>query len=208
LRDLDRLLEPLLALARRRELTSYPAQLGLVVCLSVSMDDRESLLRDSLTEVSLSPVFGTGFASFGRIDPDVGARAVKATNRTTHVYYLTILWKGGVIFFVPYMALMVALWVPAVRRLWAAWREGTGLKVGGSFFCGGPSLPSPSPDHLGFFFVPSAYVRLLHSGAPAEPTVMLSWARFVPRFLFGTRMPGRFFGESHPHSAPRFQRTF
>jgi hypothetical protein len=89
---------------------------------------RESLLEDSLTEVLHSPIFGTGFASFGRIDPNAGAREVKATNRTTHVYYLTILWKGGVIFFVPYMALMVAFWMPAVRRLRAAVGEGAGVK--------------------------------------------------------------------------------
>jgi len=89
---------------------------------------RESILQDSLTEVSLSPIFGTGFASFGRIDPDVGARDVKATIRTTHVYYLTILWKGGVIFFVPYMALLIALWLPALRRLRAALRERAGVR--------------------------------------------------------------------------------
>ena len=84
---------------------------------------RESILQDSLAEVSRSPIFGTGFASFGRIDPNVGARDVKAAIRTTHIHYLTILWKGGVIFFVPYMALLIALWMPAFRRLWAALRE-------------------------------------------------------------------------------------
>src|SRR5262249_10212837 len=76
---------------------------------------RQTLLHDSLTEVSHSPIFGTGFASFGRIDPDVGARATTAANRTTHIYYLTILWKGGVIFFLPFMALIVGLWMPGVR---------------------------------------------------------------------------------------------
>ncbi len=36
-------------------------------------------------------------------------------NRTTHIHYLTILWKGGILFFVPYMALIGAFWLHAVR---------------------------------------------------------------------------------------------
>jgi hypothetical protein len=76
---------------------------------------RESLLEDSLTEVARSPLVGNGFASFGRIDPDVGARSVKSRNRTTHIHYLTMLWKGGALFFVPYMTLMVAFWSRAIR---------------------------------------------------------------------------------------------
>ena len=63
---------------------------------------RTSLLQDAVGEVVRSPVFGNGFASFNRIDPNIGGRSKRSGNRTTHVHYLTILWKGGLLFFLPY----------------------------------------------------------------------------------------------------------
>jgi hypothetical protein len=76
---------------------------------------RESLLEDSVADIKLSPIFGNGFASFGRVDPQVGERSVRSGNRTTHVQYLTALWKGGLLFFLPYMALLGAFWLRAIR---------------------------------------------------------------------------------------------
>jgi O-antigen ligase len=76
---------------------------------------RASLLEDSLADIKKSPLFGNGFGSFTRVDPSVGLRSVLSGNRTTHIQYLTALWKGGVLFFLPYMALLGAFWLRAIR---------------------------------------------------------------------------------------------
>jgi hypothetical protein len=76
---------------------------------------RMSLLEDALQEIALSPIFGNGFAAYNRIDPGVGWRSRFSGSRTTHIHYLTVLWKGGVLFFLPYMALLGAFWLEAVR---------------------------------------------------------------------------------------------
>ncbi len=78
---------------------------------------RESLLQDAVADIRMSPIFGNGFGSFGRVDGNVGRRSVVSGNRTTHIQYLTALWKGGVLFFVPYMALLSAFWVRAIRAV-------------------------------------------------------------------------------------------
>ena len=120
---------------------------------------RESLLQDSLREVSSSPIVGNGFASFGRIDRAIALRSARVGNRTTHVQYLTILWKGGVVFFIPYMGLLAAYWLRAIRGMQAA-RSPEGILV-----CAGllflftilsltwDILLVPSAGALGFFLL-------------------------------------------------------
>lgn len=118
---------------------------------------RDIILRDALMEVRMSPIFGTGFASFGRIHP--GATAVSRRNRTTHVHYLTVLWKGGVIFLVPYIVLLAALWRPAVRASLAVMKEevlflGFGLVFLFTVFAvSWDILLVPSAGALGFFIL-------------------------------------------------------
>lgn len=95
---------------------------------------RMSLIEDAVQEIALSPLFGTGFASYNRVDPKVGERSKQSGNRTTHIHYLTILWKGGVLFFVPYMALMGAFWISAVRGSLPRVPEGVGFLLAGLLF--------------------------------------------------------------------------
>ena len=95
---------------------------------------RKSLLEDALQEVALSPIFGTGFASYNRIDPSVGQRSRLSGNRTTHVHYLTILWKGGVLFFLPYMVLVGAFWSEALRGARARITAGVAFLFAGLVF--------------------------------------------------------------------------
>lgn len=70
---------------------------------------RTILWKAALKEVVHSPIFGNGFAGYGRFYP-----VVTGTNTTAHCYYLTILWKGGIVFVVPF-AFFIAL---AFRRAW------------------------------------------------------------------------------------------
>ena len=95
---------------------------------------RKSLLEDALHEIALSPIFGNGFASYNRIDPGVGLRSRLSGNRTTHVHYLTILWKGGVLFFLPYMALLGAFWLQAGRGSLPAMTAGVAFLLAGLVF--------------------------------------------------------------------------
>lgn len=120
---------------------------------------RESLLADSLMEVRRSPIFGNGFGSFGRVDPTLGVRSLLSGNRTTHVQYLTILWKGGLIFFVPYMALILAFWRRAIRAAQPDWREDV-VMIGAGLVClftilafSWDILLVPSAGALGFFLL-------------------------------------------------------
>jgi hypothetical protein len=120
---------------------------------------RESLLSDSLAEVRRSPIFGNGFGSFGRVDPNLGMRSLLSGNRTTHVQYLTILWKGGLIFFVPYMALIIEFWRRAIRAAQPDWREDA-VMIGAGLVClftilalSWDILLVPSAGALGFFLL-------------------------------------------------------
>lgn len=71
---------------------------------------RTTLWRAAIRDVRHSPVFGNGFAGFGQFFPVTDAEG----NTTAHCYYLTILWKGGIIFAVPFVA-FIGL---AFRRAW------------------------------------------------------------------------------------------
>ncbi|WP_434572695.1 O-antigen ligase family protein [Pseudomonas sp. Z3-8] len=69
---------------------------------------RIELIVAGLKEVSVSPVIGNGFGSYGRYGDSANeqSKGLKA-NSSTHVYYLTLLWKGGVIFFIPFIAMIL-----------------------------------------------------------------------------------------------------
>lgn len=72
---------------------------------------RTTLWQAAIADLKHSPFFGNGFAAFGRFFPAPNAEG----NTTTHFYYLTIPWKGGVIFAVPFFA-FIGL------ALYSAWR--------------------------------------------------------------------------------------
>ncbi|MBK0060632.1 O-antigen ligase family protein [Pseudomonas sp. S44] len=76
---------------------------------------RLELAIESVTEVSKSPVVGNGFSGYGRLRDD--ATPLKGSiseNSSTHIYYLTLLWKGGLLFFIPFMIMLMM----AFHRLW------------------------------------------------------------------------------------------
>jgi len=78
---------------------------------------RIEIWRDSFREVAASPIVGNGFGSFGRVVREVGPWYELTGIRTPHLHYLTIVWKGGVLFFVPYMALLTVFWLRAARAI-------------------------------------------------------------------------------------------
>ena len=74
---------------------------------------RIDLWREVASEVGESPIVGNGFSGFGRFSPpDVETGG----NTTAHNYYLNLLWKGGLLFFIPFAAF-------CLMALWRAWEE-------------------------------------------------------------------------------------
>lgn len=76
---------------------------------------RVELAIAGANEVIKSPFIGNGFSSYGRYDGP-GASKILAANTSTHVYYLTLIWKGGIIFLIPFVAMLLL-------NLVAAWRN-------------------------------------------------------------------------------------
>jgi hypothetical protein len=67
---------------------------------------RVELAIEGVREVVNSPIIGNGFSNYGRYD-GASASKILAANTSTHVYYLTLIWKGGIIFFVPFIAMLL-----------------------------------------------------------------------------------------------------
>lgn len=67
---------------------------------------RIELAVAGVKEVIASPVIGSGFDGYGRYATEPLSEGLQA-NTSTHVYYLTLLWKGGIIFFIPIVAMIL-----------------------------------------------------------------------------------------------------
>ncbi|MDQ3202746.1 MAG: O-antigen ligase family protein [Pseudomonadota bacterium] len=67
---------------------------------------RIQLAVAGVNEVSESPIIGNGFGGYGRYTAEGITPGLEA-NSSTHVYYLTLLWKGGLIFFIPFVAMIL-----------------------------------------------------------------------------------------------------
>jgi hypothetical protein len=67
---------------------------------------RITLAKIAVDEFLSSPIIGTGFSPFGRYHPVDPYLKLSAT---THVYYLTILWKGGLLFGIPFLAFLALI---------------------------------------------------------------------------------------------------
>ncbi|MGE8101949.1 O-antigen ligase family protein [Pseudomonas fluorescens] len=67
---------------------------------------RIELAVEGFKEVLKSPFAGNGFSGYGRYSVGDHSRSL-AENTSTHIYYLTLLWKGGLIFFAPFIAMLV-----------------------------------------------------------------------------------------------------
>lgn len=78
---------------------------------------RDQLLKAAWADIRANPVFGTGFS--GRIRANEPTYAREAVNSSTHIYYLTLLWKGGLLFALPLLILLLL----QVKRLCQQRRE-------------------------------------------------------------------------------------
>ncbi|THF54760.1 O-antigen ligase family protein [Ollibium composti] len=90
---------------------------------------RLTLWTEATSEIVESPIVGTGFSQWGRYSP---APIEVTPNSGTHIYYLTYLWKGGLLFAIPFtIFLAAAAWNSFRIRRWASSPEGafTGLAV-------------------------------------------------------------------------------
>jgi len=87
-----------------------------------SIDDvstgRLTIWRYAFDEWLESPIIGNGFSTFGRYRIYKIPKSV-TENTTAHLYYLNVLWKGGIIFFVPLIVLIAIsfryAWVNRMR---------------------------------------------------------------------------------------------
>lgn len=67
---------------------------------------RVELAIEGFKETIKSPLIGNGFAAFGRYS-EVENPKTLAANTSTHVYYLTLIWKGGLLFLIPFIAMLL-----------------------------------------------------------------------------------------------------
>lgn len=86
--------------------------------LSALANGRFELIKVAVEDIRHSPFVGQGFGRFGRFTDSALPRLVGAST-STHVYFLTLLWKGGLLFALPFLT-MIGLMVTAVD-----WRNGS-----------------------------------------------------------------------------------
>lgn len=67
---------------------------------------RVELAKVGIEEVLNSPLIGNGFSGYGRYSNKEKSFTLNA-NSSCHIYYLTLLWKGGLLFFLPFMAMLL-----------------------------------------------------------------------------------------------------
>ncbi|MDS1309483.1 O-antigen ligase family protein [Marinobacter xiaoshiensis] len=67
---------------------------------------RIELAVEGIKEVIASPYVGNGFSSYGRYTSTEVSFSL-SQNTSTHIYYLTLLWKGGLVFFVPFLIMIL-----------------------------------------------------------------------------------------------------
>ena len=79
---------------------------------------RVELAINGVREVLASPFVGNGFSSYGRYDSNGETSEMLKMNTSTHIYYLTLVWKGGLLFAIPCLGMMLF----AVRNGWVARR--------------------------------------------------------------------------------------
>lgn len=104
------------------ETANGPRLPGMTTEARVTMDTvstgRAALVKAAIEEIKQSPWIGSGFSPFGRYAP---VDAELHGNSGTHIYYMTVLWKGGLIYAVPLFGFLAVAALLMLRR--AAWRE-------------------------------------------------------------------------------------
>ncbi|UAW99465.1 O-antigen ligase family protein [Halopseudomonas nanhaiensis] len=121
---------------------------------------RIQLLVEGVSEAVASPLFGNGFSGYGRYTSEEISPGL-AANTSTHVYFLTLVWKGGLIFFIPFIAMLFFNLSSAVRRT---------------------RMSEPSPER---FFAWSAVLMAFGPMALVWDILIVPSAGAVAFFLFG-----------------------
>lgn len=105
--------EPPLVVIDNVEVPAAAAQ--VVMKADAFATGRVELAINGVREFVASPWVGNGFSSYGRFDADGETSAMLKMNSSTHLYYLTILWKGGLLFAVPFGAMLILVFIKAFR---------------------------------------------------------------------------------------------
>lgn len=80
---------------------------------------RMLLWMTAAEELRQSPIFGTGFSGYGRFAADEVRDRTLVDNTSAHNFYITVPWKGGLLFAVPFFAFMaLAAWCVLRNRPW------------------------------------------------------------------------------------------
>ena len=77
---------------------------------------RYEAIELALTEIARSPIIGVGFGTYGRVSREPVPRRI-ALNKSPHIYYLKVLWKGGLLFALPFLFFLLR----AASPLWSNW---------------------------------------------------------------------------------------
>ncbi|WP_185019929.1 O-antigen ligase family protein [Pseudomonas brassicacearum] len=133
---------------------------------------RVELAVEGFKEVLKSPFIGNGFSGYGRYSVGDNSRSL-VENTSTHIYYLTLLWKGGLIFFVPFIAMLVINF----KEAWSARPRTDG-----------------SPE---YFFAWGAVFMAFGPMALAWDILIVPSAGALAFFLFGMLSGYKNFVESH-----------
>lgn len=90
----------------------------------ILLTGRDYLITSALADIRANPIVGTGFSGVMRLNEPTYARP--SSNSSTHIYYLTLLWKGGMVFAVPIFALILVQW-------WKLWQR-RGVLLSAEYF--------------------------------------------------------------------------
>ncbi|MGE7369842.1 hypothetical protein ACQKKX_12385 [Neorhizobium sp. NPDC001467] len=146
---------------------------------------RVDLIKAGLEELIASPVIGNGFSGYGRFSTKERSD-FQSANSSTHVYYLTIFWKGGIVFGLPLAALLAMVALDGIRN--RPWRTAQGF-----YLVSAVALAfGPMALTWDILYVPSA-------GALAW--LLLGFVSFRPRYSLRPRALDRP-GSSAPQPAP------
>lgn len=81
--------------------------------MSTITSGRDRLVKAAMQDVIRSPFLGNGFTGYGH-SGNYKLEDATLHNSSTHIYYLTLLWKGGLLFVLPWILLIGR----SVHKVW------------------------------------------------------------------------------------------
>lgn len=76
---------------------------------------RTDIIGSALQDLAENPMAGVGFGTFNRFKHSATAEFT-SSNSSTHIYLLTILWKGGLLFAIPFLTMLFFVAVKVWKR--------------------------------------------------------------------------------------------